>query len=210
MSIEKKITKQGKVVYYDNSSKKFTSANKYVKSNIGKIKTGRIDYNDLSKNQKLAFQALTRTTYKNKFIGKNVERVIIKEAENAGIKINKGDKLEKYFGDSNPVEIVRDFEEIRFVKNYSQTKTKNSVFAIQAEAIKSIKKGNSFFVIDENGKRHNGLDGVHEINVFEDKTRRENIKTSPMFIHHFKTVFDENMNIEESVDLRDTVIIISD
>jgi hypothetical protein len=176
MAIIKKIAKNGRLLYYNETNGRFSNASAWVKQNFNIIGPGRskiISKDELTKKEKNVFQGLFNIQnsyrYKGKFLSKDTGRAL------RSIGIEPGEVSKKVSRGllATIIDLQTQYKIQSFIRSNNQGKgeyweLKSGTFDRAMDDINSaIRRGYKVTIIDTDGKEYYGRDGVRKVTEFE-------------------------------------------
>jgi hypothetical protein len=176
MAIIKKIAKNGRLLYYNETNGRFSNASAWVKQNFNIIGPGRskiISKDELTKKEKNVFQGLFNIQdsyrYKGKFLSKDTGRAL----KSIGIEPGEVSKKVSRGLLATIIDLQTQYKIQSFIRSNNQGKgeyweLKSGTFDRAMDDINSaIRRGYKVTIIDTDGKEYYGRDGVRKVTEFE-------------------------------------------
>ena len=176
MAIIKKIAKNGRLLYYNETNGRFSNASAWVKQNFNIIGPGRskiISKDELTRKEKNVFQGLFNIQdsyrYKGKFLSKDTGRAL----KSIGIEPGEVSKKVSRGLLATIIDLQTQYKIQSFIRSNNQGKgeyweLKSGTFDRAMDDINSaIRRGYKVTIIDTDGKEYYGRDGVRKVTEFE-------------------------------------------
>lgn len=214
----KKIQVNGRTRYQDERGRFVSNKegrSQYIRDNIGLIRTGRVKYENLDRNEKITFHAQNRLRFNGKYLSKSEEQFVRERASQEKEFLPPGADIAipRDLGGLGYTVRPREFLDGQTLIKYTNDNmaTKTAGFNASAELNRAIKSGESTTVIAPNGLLHIGLEGIRVLQNFEREIRRdakaEGLKA--IILHRVETIY-KNGEQSIQIDLRKTIIITSE